>query len=168
MDNVIYSVSPMQTFLMSFGMIALVFVLGAGGLGSAIFGRKQALVARLAMGAAGGFLVLVGIGLVVVTVRNMSSGAQTVAVLLDDKFVARDNCGDGGVCTRHVLEMQAAGKYYDVQVNESAYEKAQVNGCYRLTYYPGGGLLGQPEYADTYESISNVSRIEAIDPALCR
>lgn len=168
MDNVIYSATPLQTFMMSFAMIALMFVLGAAGLGSAAFNKKQPAIARLALAGSGGLLIAVGLGLILVTARSMSNGSRTVAVQLDDKFIARDNCGDGGVCERHVLEMQAGGKYYDVQVDAGAYEQAQVNGCYQLTYYPGGGLLGESEYAATYESISSVTRIEAVDPAFCQ
>jgi hypothetical protein len=106
--------------------------------------------------------------MVVVTFRSMTSAAQTVAVRLDDKSVAQDNCGDGDTCSRYVLEMLGGPKAYDVQVSESTYEQAQVGSCYQLTYYPGGGLFGASEYADAYEYISYVARIEAVDAALCQ
>jgi hypothetical protein len=168
MENVIYSVTPLRVFLGSLGMIAFFIVLGLGGLASATFDRKQAALARFAIGGVGGFLLLVGAAMGFVTYRTMNSAAQTVAVRLNDKIVARDNCSNGGTCTRYVLEMQGGSKFYDVQVDENAYEQAQVQGCYRLTYYPGGGLFGPPENADTYASISSVLQVEAAGSALCQ
>jgi hypothetical protein len=102
-----------------------------------------------------------------VTYRTLTSGARTAEVRLNDKFVAHDNCGDGGTCTRYVLETQGGSKFYDIAVDEAAYEKAQPGACYRLTYYPGGGLFGPPENADTWESISSVLKVETVDSSLC-
>jgi hypothetical protein len=167
MENVIYSVSPLQVNLGSLGMIAFFMALGLGGLASAVFGRGQSGLARLAPGAIGVFLLLVGAAMGFVTYRTMTGGVRTAEVRLYDKFVAQDNCGDGGTCARYVLETRSASKFFDIPVDEAAYEKAQIDGCYRLTYYPGGGLLGPAENADTWESISSVLKVELIESSLC-
>jgi hypothetical protein len=167
MDNVIYSASPFQTFLGSFGMIAFFFLLGIAGLGFGILRRKESMIARIATSAAGGFLILVGIVTTYLTIQTMLGGSETVVIKLNDKFVAEDNCGDGGTCLRYVLETNSGPKYYDLQVNQSTYEKAQVGGCYRLIYYPGRSMLGAAEYQDTYESVSNITRLEAVEQSMC-
>jgi hypothetical protein len=168
MDNVIYSASPFQTFLGAFGMIAFFFLLGIGGLGFGILRRKESTIARLATAAAGGFLILVGIVTTFLTIQTMAGGSETVAIKLNDKFIAEDNCGDGDTCLRYVLETNSGAMYYDLQVNQSTYEKAQVGGCYQLTYYPGRSLLGATEYQDTYQSVSNITRLEAIEQSMCQ
>jgi hypothetical protein len=104
----------------------------------------------------------------VVSFRTLNTAQQTAAVRLNDKFVAVDNCGDGGTCERYMLEMQGGAKYYDVQVDRRAYDLARVDGCYELTYYPGGGLFGRSDSPAAYESISAVTRLEAVDPSRCQ
>src|SRR5688572_4449337 len=168
MDTVIYSASPFQTFLGAFGMIAFFFLLGIAGLGFGILRRKESKLARLATTGAGGFLILVGIVTTFLTIQTMVGGSETVAIKLNDKFIAEDNCGDGGTCLRYVLETNSGARYYDLQVNRSTYEKAQVGACYQLTYYPGRSLFGAAEYQDSYESVSNITRLEAIEPSTCQ
>jgi hypothetical protein len=67
-----------------------------------------------------------------------------------------------------VLETNAGSKYYDLTVNQGTYEKALVGGCYQLTYYPGRSLLGASEYQDSYESVSSISELKAVDPSACQ
>ena len=63
-------------------------------------------------------------------------GAKTFAAHLNAKQIATNNCCDGGACTRYVIEMQTGSKFYDLNVTQESYEKAQINTCYSVTYYP--------------------------------
>jgi hypothetical protein len=168
MDDVLYSASPMQTFLGSFGMIAFLFVLGAAGLGFALLRRQESKAARLATGVAGAFLVLIAVATTLITVARIATGSETVAIHVNDKLVAQDNCGDGGTCERFVLETQSATNFFDVQVNRATYEQVQVGGCYQLTYYPGRSVLGGSEYGSTYQYIANITNLAVAEASACQ
>ena len=105
-----------------------------------------------------------------VSYRSITGDAKTITTHLNDKQIAHDNCGDNSTrtCTRYILETQAGTKFYDLNVNETTYEKAEIDACYAVTYYPGKGLFGQPEYADAYETVSNITRIEWVDSSACQ
>ncbi len=167
MDDVIYSASPLQTFLGAFGMIAFFFALGIAGLGFGILRRNESTIARLAAAGAGVFLILAGIVSTVVTIGTINSGSQTVAIHVNDKFVALDNCGDSDTCERYMLETQSGTNSIDVQVNHATYDKTQIGGCYELTYYPGRSLLGGQEYEYSYQSVTNITRLAVADPSAC-
>lgn len=167
MEDVIYSASPLQTFLGAFGMIAFFFVLGVAGLGFGILRRNEGALARVATAGAGAFLILVGIVSTVLTIGRINGGSKTVAIHVNDKFVAQDNCGDGNTCERFMLETQSGTQFIDIQVNRGTYDKTQIGGCYGLTYYPGRSLLGGPEYETSYESVTNITRLAVADPAAC-
>jgi hypothetical protein len=100
------------------------------------------------------------------TLASLSSSAQSVSLQLDNKRVVEDNCGDNGqTCTRYVLEAATSAMAYEFSVPRSAYDQAQVNTCYKITYYPSRSLL--PASAGTYQQISSVTRIETADPSTC-
>ncbi|HEY2980951.1 MAG TPA: hypothetical protein VGJ22_07205, partial [Anaerolineales bacterium] len=158
----------LQAFLGSLTTIGFLLVLGVAGLGSALLRRNDGKLARSAMGAAGGFLLLVGVVMTLLTLRTMTAGSATVTALLNDKIIAEDSCGDNSTCSRYVLEMRSSTKSYDVQVDASAYERAQVNSCYQVNYYPGRGLMGASQAVDSYEYVSNVTRVEALPASECQ
>jgi ABC-type transport system involved in multi-copper enzyme maturation permease subunit len=160
MGQVIYSASLFQAFIWSFVTILLVSTLGVLGLGLSVVRRGEKTFVRMAMGCAGIFLCVVGAALALIVYRSMTIGAKTITAHLNDKQIAHDNCGDNSTCTRYVLEMQAEKKFYDLNVTEAAYEKAQVDSCYVVTYYPSKGLFSEPSYADSYETISTITHIE--------
>ncbi len=162
MDGVIYSASPFQVFIWSFVIVLLLSILGLSGIGTGIFRRKEKLLLRVARAGSGVLLILAGIALAFVAFRSMTGGSQTIATHLNEKRIAIDNCNNGDTCTRYVLETQSGPKFYDLDVTMSTYEKAQVNSCYSVTYYPSKGLLNEAGYADTYESLANITRIESV------
>jgi len=162
MNEVIYSASPFQVFIWSFVIVAFISALGISGIGLGIFRRKEKPFVRLARGGAGVFLIAIGIALAYVAFRSMTGGSQTFTEQLNNKQIATDNCSDGGTCTRYVLETQSGSIFYDLGVTKETYEKAQVNACYSVTYYPGKSLLGEAGYAGTYESVANITRIESV------
>ena len=162
MGEVIYSASPFQAFIWLFALILFCFLLGATGVLMGIFRRKEKVFTRLARAGAGVFLFLVGIVLAFVTYRSLTAGVETFPAHLGDKQVAHDNCGDAETCDRYILEMQAGSKFYDLEVTKDTYERAQVNSCYSVTYYPSKSLLGEPSYGDSYELVSNITRISTM------
>jgi hypothetical protein len=167
MGTVIYSASPIQAFLGSLGTILLIFVLGIGGLAMAFLQRKQARGTRILMGAVGGFLLIVACAFATFTFLSASNGVQTVTANLDRKTIAQDNCGDNGeTCARYVLETSIGTNAYDFNVPQNAYVKAQVNTCYKFSYYPNKGLFTND--TSSYWQINNVARIETADPTTCQ
>jgi hypothetical protein len=167
MGTVIYSASPMQAFFAAAGTILFIFGLGIVGIAAAILQRKQARGARLAMGAAGGILVVAGLVYAALTLASAASPTQTVSLNLDKKSIAEDNCGDNGqTCKRYVLEATTDTTAYDFNVPQQAYDKAQVNSCYQFTYYANKGLFASS--TASYQQINNVARIETADPSTCQ
>jgi len=167
MGTVIYSASPIQAFLGAAGTILLIFVLGIAGIVAAALQRKQTRGVRTIMGTAGGFLLIVSCAYAAFTFLSASSGVQTVTANLDRKTIAQDNCGDNGeTCARYVLETTTGANAYDFNVPQQAYDKAQVNTCYKFTYYPNKGLFASD--SGSYQQINNVARIETADPASCQ
>ncbi len=167
MGTVIYSASPFQAFLGSLEAVLFIFVIGLVGIGTAIFRRNQSRRARLLVGLLGVFLLIVSFVTAALTFGSVSSGVQTVTANLNNKTIAEDNCGDNGqTCQRFVLETFTKTIAYDFNVPQNAYDKAQLNTCYKFTYYPGKGLF--PNDPSSYQLINNVSRIEVADPAACQ
>ncbi len=167
MGTVIYSASPLQAFLGSAGTILFLILLGIVAIGAAFFRRNQGRGPRLLLGGAGLVLLIAGCGFAAVTAASVSSGTQTVAVNLDNKRIVEDNCGDNGqTCSRYVLEATTSTTAYDFNVPADAYDKAQVNTCYKFTYYPNKGLFSSETAA--YQQINNVIRIETADPSSCQ
>jgi hypothetical protein len=162
MGEVIYSAGPLQTFLWSFVIIAFLSILGIVGIGMAIFRRSEKTILRIAQGGAGLLLCMAGAVFAFIVARSLITGSTTIAVRLNDKQIAHDNCGDNGTCTRYILETQSGSKFYDLEVTQEAYDKAQIESCYSVTYYPSNGLFGKPENVDSYESVSNITLIETV------
>jgi hypothetical protein len=168
MGTVIYSVSPLQAFLGLFGTILFMAVLGAVGLGAALLQPKRGKGARIAMGAAGVFLLIAGCITALYTYSSISSGAETAAVRLNDKIIAQESCGDNGeTCPRYILETNAGDVYYDFVVNSQAYDLAQVNTCYQVTFYKSKSPLNVAADTNTYQRIEKITRVEVADTAAC-
>ena len=162
MGEVIYSTTSWQTFFWPFVVILVLGILGVVGVLNGIFRRKEKTFLRIARGCAGVFLWIIGLVFAFVVFRSITSGAQTITVHLDDKQIATDNCNDGDTCTRYVLETKSGTKSFDIDVNKSAYDKARVDLCYKVTYFSGKGFFAQPETEYSYQSISNVTRVETV------
>ena len=150
-------------------MILFFLVLGVLSIGIAIFRSSNRRMTRIVAGAAGAFLIIVGCVIAVITLYSFSSGARTITLALNDKTIAEDNCGDNGeTCTRYVLSAATSTNAYDFDVSQNVYEKAQVNRCYQITYYPNTGLFGFGQNASSYQQIDNITRIAVADPAACQ
>jgi hypothetical protein len=162
MGEVIYSTTSWQTFFWSFVIILVLGVLGLIGVLNGIFRRKEKTFVRIVRGCAGIFLWVIGLAFAFVVFRSITSGSKTITVHLNDKQIATDNCGDGDTCKRYVLETQSGTNFVDIDVNETAYNKAQIDSCYAVTYFSGKGFFGGSESENSYQSIHNVTRIEAV------
>ncbi|HEX2698022.1 MAG TPA: hypothetical protein VHM28_09955 [Anaerolineales bacterium] len=170
MDTVIYSASPFQAFLPTFGTIAFMLLIAVVGLASAFLNRNQGRGARIGLGIAGGFLLIAGCVFAAITLIAITNGQKTVSAMLNDKIVAHDNCGDNGsTCTRYVLETTTGSNAYDFNVPQSAYDKAQTGTCYKFTYFPKKGLFSEPSTGSgSYQQVDQVTRIEIADAESCQ
>lgn len=166
MGEVIYAASTLKAFLASFIVVVVLFLLGLMGVLNGIFRRKEKTFVRFARGCAGVFLWIVAVVFVLVLFRAITSGSEIITVHLNNKQIAHDNCGDNSTCDRYILETQSGSNSYDLEVSKEAYDRAQVDSCYKVTYFSGKGFFGplgassQPEEQNTYHSISTITRIE--------
>jgi amino acid transporter len=169
MGTVIYEASPFQAFLGSLGTILLLLVIGVVGIGIAIFRRNQRRSTRILTGALGVFLLIVSCVLAAFTLYSFSSGARTVAMRLDNKTIANDNCGDNGeTCTRYVLSATTSTNAYDFDVPQSVYQKAKLKVCYQISYYQNMGFYGLWQNTGSYQRIDNITSIGLADPTACQ
>ena len=166
MGAVIYSASPIQAFLGSAGTILLIFAIGLTGIGVAIFRRSQSKGSRILTGILGGFLIIVSFIVAGITLTSISSQPRAVVLKVDNKEIVEDNCGDNGeTCTRYVLESTNSTTAFDFNVTRDAYDKVDLNACYKFTYYPNHGLFSSG--AASYQSIDTITSIESVDQASC-
>ena len=169
MSAVIYSVSPLWTFLNTFIGLGFLLVFGVVGLIFAVFRRKEKKITRIFMALLGLFLCTIGALGLGFTAVSMLTGTQTATVSLHNKRVAEDNCGDNGqTCTRYVLETTAGPKSYDFTVEQRAFDATEQGGCYRVTYYPNKGLFATDYGTDLYVATSYVTQIERAEPGECK
>jgi hypothetical protein len=158
MDPVIYSASPIQAFLGNIGGIAFMLFLAVAGAGWAIFNRKESKAARIAAGCASVVLLVAGAATGFFSITSALSGDQTVTVTLDRKREVTRSC-ENGPCTSFVLETHAGQIYYDFTVPRDAYDRAEEDACYDITYYPPSSMR---DSTATYQAASNITRIENV------
>jgi hypothetical protein len=170
MENIIYTASPLQAFLGD-GITTIVLgLMGVIGTLWAIFGRKEKPLARLGTGCASIILLLASMGVVISIFMTLQTGAVTVTVKLNDKRVIERKCSSNNSwrkCTYYVLETNAGQKFIDFTIPQEAFDKTQIGFCYAATYFPNKPLLGdylpKEKYADLYESVSTITRIEKVN-----
>ena len=169
MGTVIYSASPFQAMLGSLGTVLFILGIGVVGIGVAIFRRNQSRASRIGIALAGIFLLIVGIVYAGITLTSALRGTQTVTVLLNNKTIAEDNCGDnGGTCTRHVLETSNHTASYDFNVPTVAYNQAQVNTCYSVSFFTSKSPFNVVADTSSYHQVDAVTRIEVADVTACQ
>ena len=169
MGTVIYEASPFQAFLGSIGTALFLIVLGVVAIGLAVFRSKDNRFRRISTGLAGAFLLLVSCVLAATTIYSLSSSTQTIALVLNDKTIAADTCGDNGeTCNHYVLSATTNTNAYDFDVPYDVYNTVQLNTCYQFTYYPNTGFLGLRPNTSSYHQIDNITKIAVADPATCQ
>lgn len=139
MGTVIYSTSPLGTFLSTFLQIGFILLIGVVGLAWAVFNRKQGKGARIAMGIAGLFLCAAGALAIGYTALNMMTSTQTATVFLKQKTVA-----------------------------QQAFDGVEEGGCYEVSYYPKQGLFATDYGTDLYIATPYVTRIMQAEQGDCK
>lgn len=176
MDNIIYSASPLQAFLINIITIGFFFLLGGGGFILALLRTKsrnkqkktQEKFERIGLGCASVILLIAGVLTTFVSFNTFTTGDITVTTIVDDKRIVESNCGTKKrlrTCTSYVLETHAEQKYIDFTVPQEVWEKIEPNACYQFTYYLPQSLLGdylQEDVSDSYESAGSITRIEKV------
>jgi hypothetical protein len=165
MGTVIYSASPLQTFFGSFATVVFLILLGVLGIAMAFLRRGQRPLVRWLTAGLGALLLVAACAFALFVLASMSGGSKTLTVQFDNKTIAQDNCGDNGeTCARYVLSATTSANAYDFDVPPSAYDRAKLGVCYKITYYPSTGLYSQ----GSYQRIDNITRIETADPSACQ
>ncbi|KXK11662.1 MAG: hypothetical protein UZ14_CFX002002704 [Chloroflexi bacterium OLB14] len=175
MDTVIYTASPLQAFLINIIVIGFLFVVGGGGIALAVFRTKsrknktQENIERIGLGCASVVLLLAGALTSFVSANTFLTGDEMVTVMVDDKQIVESNCGTKKnrfrTCTSYVVETYSDQNYIDFTVTQKTWEQIEPGSCYQFTYYPPQSLLGdylQETTTDSYESASNITRIEQV------
>ena len=168
MGTVIYEASPFQTLLGALGPAVLLAGLGVVGIAAAVLRRRQRRSLRAVSFAAGAFLIVAAVALGVLSLRSYLGGASTVTLRFDSKAVASQDCGENGqTCDHYLLSSTTPANAYAFDVPQAAYDQAELNVCYRITYYAPQGLFSQASGPDTFQTIDKVTRIETADPSAC-
>jgi hypothetical protein len=168
MGTTIYDVSPFSVFMSTLLGMAALIGLGVVGVAYAFFNRKDKKNSRIALACAGLFLCTLGALALGFTLLNISTGTQAATVVLNHKQVAKSSCGDNSTCVHYVLETSAGSKSYDFTVEERAFNATNVEGCYRVTYFPNKGFLVSDYGTDRYLATSYVTRIEKMEASNCK
>ncbi len=168
MGSVVFATSPFQAFLWTFVGLGILIVIGLGAGIPALFDHKAKMLSRIATIIASLISLAVGIIGIGFTLLSMNSNAQQVTLLLNKKEIAQESCGNGDTCEHPQLSMQdASGKDYEFRVRQKAYDAAEENQCYAVTYYPNKGLKNMDGSALSYVYSEYVTKIELLDRSAC-
>jgi hypothetical protein len=168
MTMVIYSASPLIVFQQSFLIAGGLFVAGAIGVLVALFWRLRRRKNWLGLGISSVILGAIGIVMLGVTVKDMSTSTQTITARLDQKSIVQQSCEEQINCNNdYVLSMLAAPKAFDFTVSEQVYASAQKGMCYQVTFYPSVGLFGANTGTTLYVATSYITNITRMDQNAC-
>ena len=165
---VIYSTSSLGVFQQPLLVAGAFLIAGVIGILVALFRRMRKIKGWLGLALGCLFLAGIGVVLLVVTFKNMSTNLQSVTASLDSKQAVQQSCGDPP-CNNYnyVLSMTSAPKTYDFTVSKATYDKMQEGLCYQVSYYNGTGLFGTPPGSDLYVTSSYIAAITQLDGANC-
>jgi hypothetical protein len=165
MGTVIYSANPLQAMSVGLATAGILLLIGLVGIGTAVLRSKQRAAMRVVTGGFGLLLLIAGCITGLIMSASLLKGSRTLTLQLGSKNVAEQSCGDNGeTCPQYVLSATTGGVAYDFDVPQSAYDAAQLNVCYTITYYPRSGFAA----GGAYQTIDSVTRIETADPTQCK
>ncbi len=170
MGSVVFSTSPFQAFLWTFVGLGILIVIGLSAGIPALFDRKgkAKMLSRIVTIIASLISLAVGVIGIGFTLLSMNGNAQQVTLLLNKKGITQESCGNGDTCEHPQLSMQdASGKDYEFRVPQKAYDAAEENQCYAVTYYPNKGLKNMDGTTPTYVFSEYVTKIELLDRSAC-
>lgn len=167
MDNLLYSVTPLQAFASSIVGVVIMVVLGFAMPIFAIFNRKDSIWKKLGNILLGLFILLSGLLLMYGSYREYQGGDKTILVQVMEKNAVRDWCGKF-FCTDYVVDTSDGLKNYAFDLKKDTWSAMEVSSCYRFTYYPIKPLLAEYlEGGDTnpsmYETTGEITQIEKVN-----
>ncbi len=167
MDNLLYSVTPLQAFSGTIAGIVLLLVLGLGFPVFSIFNRKDSIWKKLGNILLGLFLVLIGILLMYGSYRQYQGGDKTTLVKVLEKNEVTTWCRNR-FCTDYVLDTSDGQENYVFDLKKDIWKEIEVNSCYRFTYYPIKPIFAEYlEGGDTnpsqYETTGTTTQIEKVN-----
>jgi hypothetical protein len=167
MDNLLYSVTPLQAFLGTIAGIVLLLVLGLGLPVVSIFNRKHSIWKKFGNILLGLFLVLIGLLLMYTSYRQYQGGDKTSLVQVFEKKEVTRWCRFRN-CTDYVIDTSDGHKNYAFYLKKDIWSAIEVNSCYRFTYYPIKPIFAEYlEGGDTnpslYETTGDITQIEKVN-----
>ncbi len=167
MDNLLYSVTPLQAFSGTIAGVVIMIIVGLGIPIVAIFNRKDSIWKKLGNILLGLFVLLSGFLLMYGSNRQYQGGDETTLVQVLEKNEVRDWCGKR-FCTDYVVDTSDGQENYVFNLKKDVWNQVEVNSCYRFTYYPVKPILA--EYmpgGDTdpglYETTGTTTQIEKVN-----
>lgn len=166
---VIFSASPVGVFQQSFLIAGGLLAAGVIGVIVALFRLMRKRRSWLGLAISGIFLGVIGIVMLGVTFKNMSTSTETVTAKLDNKTIAQQSCSEDGLsCSNaYVLSMTVAPKSYDFTVSKATYDMTEKGECFQVSFYPGVGLFPTNTGTDLYVATSYITKITQIDQGAC-
>ncbi|MBE0671847.1 MAG: TrbC/VirB2 family protein [Anaerolineales bacterium] len=167
MDNLLYSVTPLQAFSGSIAGVVIMFILGLGLPILAIFNRKDSIWKKLGNILLGLFILLSGFLLMYGSYRQYQGGDKTTLVQVLEKNEVRNWCKNH-FCTDYVIETSDSQKRYVFDLKKDVWNEIELASCYRFTYYPIKPLLAEylkdgDTSPDLYETTGDITRIEKVN-----
>ncbi len=167
MDNLLFSVTPLQAFSGTIAGVVLLLVLGLGLPVFSIFNRKDSIWKKIGNILLGLFLLLIGLLLMYTSYRQYQGGDKTSLVQVLEKKEVTRWCRIRN-CTEYVIDTSDGQKNYAFDLKKDIWSAIEVNSCYRFTYYPIKPLFAEYlEGGDTnpslYETTGDITQIEKVN-----
>ncbi len=167
MDNLLYSVTPLQAFSGSIAGVALLLVLGLGLPVLTIFNRKDSFWKKLGNILLGLFVSLAGFLLMYGAYRQYQGGDKTTLVQVLEKNEVTTWCNKR-LCTDYAVETSNGQRNYVFDLKEDVWSKVEVNSCYQFTYYPIKPIFAEYlkdgyTYPSLYETTGEITQIEKVN-----
>jgi len=157
MGEVIYDSSSLQAYGAVLAVVLILVLVGLWGVMNGIRRRHEKMFVRVARGCAGVFFWLLALVFLAFIYYATTTGSKTMTVQVNDKEISSNNCVSGDTC--YVLNAQTNSRFVDLVVSEEAYNQAQIDACYVISYFATDKFLVRT--GDTSSStIDTVTRIE--------
>jgi hypothetical protein len=167
MDNLLYSVTPLQAFSGTIAGVVIMIIVGLGIPIVAIFNRKISIWKKIGNILLGLFITLAGIFLMYGTYQQYQGEDKTTLVQVLEKKEVRTWCKNH-FCTDYVVDTSDGQKNYVFDLKKDIWNQIEVNSCYRFTHYPIKPILAEyMQGGDTdpslYETTGTTTQIEKVN-----
>jgi len=166
-NNLLYSVTPLQAFSGTIAGVALLLVLGLGLILLTLFNRKDSVWKKLGNIFLGLFIFLCGFLLMFGAYRQYQGGDKITLVQVLGKKEVTTWCNKR-FCTDYVVDTSDDQRNYVFDLKKDVWKEIEVNSCYRFTYYPIKPIFAEYlEGGDTnpslYETTGDITQIEKVN-----